>query len=680
MHPFYRAKLITDRAFAARAPQNVFHREHEPFPGEPETELDCHLLFRRTFSLPDGAHRYTLYISADDYYKLYVNGTFVTQGPAPGYPQHYYYNTVDLTPRLHPGKNVIAVHTYYQGLCNRVWVSGDHRQGLICALYDRDTPVLCSDSAFLVRRHSGYTQTGRYGYDTQFAESYDARVPEHGFFAPDFDDSDWEHALPAVDDHTYFPQPTAQLTLYPLDPVICERHGDRLFLDFGQEIVGYPRLCAQGNAGDTVMLYAGEELCADGSVRWQMRCGCNYRECFTLSGGRDVLPIYDYKAFRYMEIEAPSHVRLTDVGATVRHYPFTCIRHFSLPAGLPPTCDAEALERIFTLCVNTIRYGVQETFMDCPSREKGQYFGDGVYTALSHMLLTGDTAMTGKMIENAFSSAFIHPCLMAGGPQAFAQEIAEYPLMTLVLIPLRYTFDRDRNALAAGFRAACRLIDAYARTYGRADGLIAVHDKWNVVDWPPEARDGYDCPLPDTGTPVAHNVINGYWLCALSAVNRAARLLGVSEPYDYRAAADAYMRTFYRPASGLFADTADSAHTAIGSNAFALLLDLPLPDGNGAILELIRQKRLNASNLFISPLILFGLFRAGQTDLLYDLLCDRNYWLRMLAEGATTTFEAFGKDRKWNTSLCHTMFALPVAFLCGWSPDDYLGACPASES
>ena len=411
-----------------------------------------------------------------------------------------------------------------------------------------------------------------------------------------------------------------------------------------------------------------------------MRCGCNYRECFTLSGGRDVLPIYDYKAFRYMEIEAPSHVRLTDVGATVRHYPFTCIRHFSLPAGLPPTCDAEALERIFTLCVNTIRYGVQETLMDCPSREKGQYFGDGVYTALSHMLLTGDTAMTGKMIENAFSSAFIHPCLMAGGPQAFAQEIAEYPLMTLVLIPLRYTFDRDRNALAAGFRAACRLIDAYARTYGRADGLIAVHDKWNVVDWPPEARDGYDCPLPDTGTPVAHNVINGYWLCALSAVNRAARLLGVSEPYDYRAAADAYMRTFYRPASGLFADTADSAHTAIGSNAFALLLDLPLPDGNGAILELIRQKRLNASNLFVSPLILFGLFRAGQTDLLYDLLCDRNYWLRMLAEGATTTFEAFGKDRKWNTSLCHTMFALPVAFLCGWSPDDYLGACPASES
>ncbi|CDC60354.1 alpha-L-rhamnosidase [Clostridium sp. CAG:448] len=166
----------------------------------------------------------------------------------------------------------------------------------------------------------------------------------------------------------------------------------------------------------------------------------------------------------------------------------------------------------------------------------------------------------------------------------------------------------------------------------------------------------------------------------MSAVNRAARLLGVSEPYDYCAAADAYMRTFYRPASGLFADTADSAHTAIGSNAFALLLDLPLPDGNGAILELIRQKRLNASNLFVSPLILFGLFRAGQTDLLYDLLCDRNYWLRMLAEGATTTFEAFGKDRKWNTSLCHTMFALPVAFLCGWSPDDYLGACPASES
>lgn len=49
--------------------------------------------------------------------------------------------------------------------------------------------------------------------------------------------------------------------------------------------------------------------------------------------------------------------------------------------------------------------------------------------------------------------------------------------------------------------------------------------------------------------------------------------------------------------------------------------------------------------------------------MLSELLCDEGAWLNMLKEGATTTFEAFSKDQKVNTSLFHTMFAFPVLFL-----------------
>lgn len=65
-----------------------------------------------------------------DYYKLYVDGTFVATGPAAGTTDRTYYNVIDLTPYLVKGRNTLAVHTYYQGLVNRVWVSGDNRQGL----------------------------------------------------------------------------------------------------------------------------------------------------------------------------------------------------------------------------------------------------------------------------------------------------------------------------------------------------------------------------------------------------------------------------------------------------------------------------------------------------------------------------------------------------------------------
>lgn len=63
-------------------------------------------------------------LSADDYYKLYVNGHFVCQGPSEGYNDEYYYNEADITPFIVGGDNVIAAHVYYQGLINRVWNSG----------------------------------------------------------------------------------------------------------------------------------------------------------------------------------------------------------------------------------------------------------------------------------------------------------------------------------------------------------------------------------------------------------------------------------------------------------------------------------------------------------------------------------------------------------------------------
>lgn len=102
---------------------------------------NSHILFRKTFNIQDLKQTY-IYISADDYYKFYINGKFVCQGPVAGYPFHYYYNKVDISEFLVDGENTIAVHTYYQGLINRVWVSGDDRHGLICDIVQEGKTLL----------------------------------------------------------------------------------------------------------------------------------------------------------------------------------------------------------------------------------------------------------------------------------------------------------------------------------------------------------------------------------------------------------------------------------------------------------------------------------------------------------------------------------------------------------
>ena len=53
----------------------------------------------------------------------------------------------------------------------------------------------------------------------------------------------------------------------------------------------------------------------------------------------------------------------------------------------------------------------------------------------------------------------------------------------------------------------------------------------------------------------------------------------------------------------------------------------------------------------------------GESDRMKAALLNNGAWLRMLKEGATTTFEGWGKDTKWNTSLFHLTMSYAAVFL-----------------
>jgi hypothetical protein len=50
-------------------------------------------------------------------------------------------------------------------------------------------------------------------------------------------------------------------------------------------------------------------------------------------------------------------------------------------------------------------------------------------------------------------------------------------------------------------------------------------------------------------------------------------------------------------------------------------------------------------------------------DIALELATSDGAWMNMLREGATTTYEAWGKEQKWNTSLCHPWAAAPILIL-----------------
>ncbi len=650
------AKWITSEEFLPFDKINVFHRQHDK---EAVARIDAtmekslcnsHILFRRAFDLDTAPATATLRFSADDYAKIYINGTQVAQGPTPGFSFHYFYHEIDIAKYLRPGKNVIAAHTFYQGLINRVWVSGDNCHGLICEIEADGKTILASDETFLTARHTAYTECGMVGYKTQYLERYNAAAPEVGFEKPDFDDSTWKKASQSKHEYTLVPSPLANLQIEEISPKVIKQDDNRIFIDFGGNFVGAITFTARGNAGSEITMHFAQELNDDGTIRYNLRANCSYVEYMLLSGGEsDTLNQFDYKAFRYAELILPEGAAIdpASVKLIARHMPFT------LKAKCRYEGD-EAIKPIWDLAVRSFRYGVQEQIMDCMDREKGYYLGDGIYTILTYCRLTQDDKPIIKFIDDFFRTKFITEGLITCGHCSFMQEIAEYPLMIILLLPELLKRPENRDFVKSRLCEFKALLDYYRASYAEENGLLNRVDKWCVVEWPPNFRDGYEADLTDgVVTDIMHNEINAWYVGTTLLYNKLAAELGEPLIDDGEKLRQTFIETFYIPEKGLFRDSVITEHTSLHANVYPWYLGISEdPAFMEAMLALIKEKRLAHSLLSTYP-ILATLRRLGEDELLYSFFTDEHYWRQMLKEGATTSFEVWSRESKWNTSLFH---------------------------
>lgn len=701
----FQPEWFTIPEFAHTQPLCMYHKESEGMPSDgctagaqTDSRGNLHVLARAEYLWENGdlpGARAVMRITADDYYKLYINGRYAGQGPAPAYPEYYYYNELDITPYLKKGKNVLAVHLYYQGLVNRVWNSGDGRSGIACEI--SEIRSITKKSRIIIPRWR-YKVTRAYsgavtGYDTQFLEDFDSRIWEEDWNMPEFDGRMWQPMVRAEwADHQCSLQPTEMLQVYRVRPKTLKKTRKGWFADMGEEITGALLVWAESDGdGKTIVIRCGEELEGAGPtqrVRCDMRCSCRYEETWTLKKGACRLEPYDYKGFRYAELAVSPGVRVTRVEAEVRHYPMDEIR-------CTLSTDNPALDGIFRICKNGVKYGTQEAYLDCPTREKGQYLGDALITAHAHVWLTGDVRMLRKCIAQFAHTAGICPGLMAVAPGDYMQEVADFSLLWSQLLLLDYQFTGDRRFLKKYLPAAEGIIRHFRR-YEREDGLLEqVADKWNLVDWPENLRDGYDFELSrPVVAPGCHNVVNALYVGAVKTLEELMDILEKPEDipeapvdhleeqesgcngkkgpqeektaraYRWKRLRDAYVNAFYNSGTGLFCDSTVSAHSALHSNIYPLFFGLCPAGSEGRIADFLVEKGLSCG-VMTGYFYLRALAAAGRYEDEYRMLVNgsEHGWVNMLREGATACWEAWGKDQKWNTSLCHPWASGPIAVL-----------------
>jgi alpha-L-rhamnosidase len=71
--------------------------------------------FQKTVSLAEKPNKCLIHVSGDNRYKLYVNGTWVSAGPARGDLYFWNFETLDIAPYLKSGENTIEALVWNEG-------------------------------------------------------------------------------------------------------------------------------------------------------------------------------------------------------------------------------------------------------------------------------------------------------------------------------------------------------------------------------------------------------------------------------------------------------------------------------------------------------------------------------------------------------------------------------------
>jgi hypothetical protein len=642
-------------------------------------EPNSHVYFRKEIELEAKPVKSILAsVSADDMYKLYVNGQFAGLGPCPSYPdKEQNYNGFELLGLWEPGQPLcIAAHVYYQGLVNYALVSGDGLAGFIAQiriLYEDGTvQIVGTDRSWKAKRSEAYSFTHKFGYETGFNEQIDLRAVPEGWCRPGYSDEGWSQAeTVSPGKWKLYAQETETLQVYEQEPVQIEPIPGGIRFDMGKEVAGMLRVTLEGRSGSQLEIRLGEELDDHGAVRYKMRCNCLYQDVWTLRDGLQTAEFYDYRAFRHGELLFSSDsVRIVSVRAVVRHYPFDeDAAHFH-------SSDRD-LNALWDISKYSTKMGTQELYMDCPSREKANYSLDTYLEMSAAYYVAGEWNLSRKMIDYCLQSADDGKlcCLAPAGRPHYFTEYTMYP----VLMAKRYYEYTGDQAFLAGKYESLRKVHRYMSGFKGRTGLLEGTNEVlrDLVDWPVNMRDGHEM-LPVNIVP------NSVFYAMTKAMAEIAEAVGKREDAaEFIRQAEQLGETInarlWNPETNLYIDGMDlngvcSSHSSLHSNVFPLAMGLVPKEKVEPAMRHIRSRGLRC-NLFLAMFLFEALFDYDAADYAFELLkADGEYSpLNMIRKGATTTWEAWDLSHKANASLCHPAGAF-TAYLIG---SRVMGVMPA---
>ncbi|MBK1879087.1 family 78 glycoside hydrolase catalytic domain [Pelagicoccus mobilis] len=631
--------------------------------------------FRKSFELPHKPDSFTVHVSADPRYKLYINDQFVTIGPAVNDLENWNYESIDIASFLQAGKNVIAAEVRHPGP-DRPTRELSFKTGFLLTTDSQTTPLVKTDDTWKTLRsdaYSGISHTDKSvggGYIAGPTDSFQAANYPWGWRQTDFDDSVWPNAtsigkgshgrldtwlgtpwylearsvpLPTQFDDTQLlvrrisgpiKLATEQAPQWPL--TIPANSEATLLLDRGEITMGYPELAFSAGTGSEIQINYQEAL-FDKNGRKGNRDeieGKHMKGYYDLvypdgESHRTFEPQW-IRVFRYLQVK----VKTADEPLTIDSLKHTFIGYPLEQKGSFTSSDPTHAP-ILDASWRTLRLCALETYMDCPYYEQVQYIGDTRIQSLISLNMAGDDRLMRNAIEQFHGSRQFNGLTKSAHPTGGVQIIPPFALLYIAMVHDYFQFREDPEFLEE-LLPGIRFTLAWFQNRIGSDGLMGPLPYWNHVDGGAEHFNVGSPPGASQGGSIHLTLLLAYSLNQTADLFRIAGDTHTANLFQQQAADlnAAAVEHGFNEERGLFAETKDHRLFSQHTNAFAILSGAVVSEQASQIaLKVHQDESLIQGTLYFQFYIFEAYYQAGRGELILE---NTGRWVHMLDHGLTT--------------------------------------------
>jgi alpha-L-rhamnosidase len=658
--------------------------------------------FRKEITLSTKPEHFWVHVSADNRFLLHVNGQYAGEGPARGDLFHWRFETIDLAPLLHAGKNVIAATVWNFGTRAPV-AQMSNRTGFMLQGDTSAEEIANTDRSWLVKQDKGRGLAVENGVRGYYAagpgERVDGRRTTWDWDAEQLQDtSDWHNAvaigraatreaqdadnnwelvqdaLPPMEHrlteagNTVRAQGLKATPEFPAQPMeIPANTHATLLLDNSVLETAYPELTISGGRDAEVHLTYAEALYdAHGQKGNRNEIAGRHIEGvsdeFISDGGehRSYQPLW-WRTWRYLQIDVMTKdqpLRLENLRGWSNAYPFE--EKASIDGDIPD------LKKLWETGWRTARLCAHETYMDAPYWEQLQYVGDTRIQALISYADTGDSRLARQAITNIDASIVPEGLTQSRYPSRLPQFIPTFSLLWVDMLHDYWMYVDDEALVREILPRTRGVIDWYA-AHLRPDGLMGKVRWWEFGDWTSGYRDGVPPQEADGGSAF----LTLQFIEALhDAYDMESHFGSRERAANYQAmlqkASDALNRQCWDGQYGVYADTPAKKSHSQQANVLAVWQDVAPRGEQQKILERVLASQENQSvqldgstvppmsamSYYFRFYLARALEHAGLADRYLDELTP---WRDMLKLGLSTWAEQPEPTR----SDCHAWSASP---------------------